>query len=65
MADLFVLRRICCSPRKVSIEHHFAPQELPLPSVDEELLTTSEADATQRDCNAEVVRWLDLTNVPD
>ncbi|KAI0257286.1 hypothetical protein BJV78DRAFT_1277838 [Lactifluus subvellereus] len=43
----------------------FGLQELPQPSVDQELLSNADADAMQQDCNAELITYLDLAMIPE
>ena len=43
----------------------FTLQELPEPAIDQELLNILNADAMQRDRNAELIGLLDLAMIPD
>jgi hypothetical protein len=40
------------------------PQELPQPSVDQELLNITDADAMQQDCHKKLISWIDLVMIP-
>jgi hypothetical protein len=42
----------------------FIPQELPQPSVDQELLSIADADAMQQDCHNELIYLVDLALIP-
>ncbi|KAF8692113.1 hypothetical protein AX14_002606, partial [Amanita brunnescens Koide BX004] len=43
----------------------FCLQELPQPSVDQELLSNANADAMQQDRHAESITYLDLAVIPE